>query len=159
MGEHTSDPKSPPNAPQITRGTTTCCHCTRQAELSSKSDAANVTPMMMPPAAEAAVPVRETPPFVPGGTTLNVVISRGGVFERIPSSEASVSPRQHAKWLFGNNVMRGVDGPWDQVKRKYLEDSPECKVDRLSTPSIPNQRRYRTPLRRVVEGTATRGAQ
>lgn len=83
--------------------------------------------MMMPPAAEAAVPVRETPPFVPGGTTLNVVISRGGVFERIPSSEASVSPRQHAKWLFGNNVMRGVDGLWDQVKRNTSRTHPSAK--------------------------------
>jgi len=43
------------------------------------------------------VPPREIAPFVPGGTGLNVVIRIGGVGERMPSSEASVSPKQQAK--------------------------------------------------------------
>lgn len=30
---------------------------------------------------------------------MNVVINLGGERERMPSSDASVSPRQHAKWL------------------------------------------------------------
>ena len=45
------------------------------------------------------IPIFEMAPFVPGGTLFRVVISLGGDFERIPSSEARVSPRQHAKWL------------------------------------------------------------
>ena len=61
-----------------------------------------VMPMTAPPAAEARVPKVETPPLVPGGTGLRVVIRRGREDERIPSSEASVSPRQHAKWLENN---------------------------------------------------------
>lgn len=92
----TNEPKRPPKAPQKTSGTTEC-HSERQAELSIKSVTANVAPMIIPPAKEASVPVRDTPPFVPGGTTLNVVMRRGGFFDRIPSSEASVSPRQQAK--------------------------------------------------------------
>lgn len=48
---------------------------------------------------EAKVPVFETPPLVPGGTVLSVVMRMGGVVERIPSSDAKVSPRQQAKCL------------------------------------------------------------
>ena len=80
------------------RGTTVWI-CDRQAELSRRRVTANVAPIITPPATDARVPVRDTPPFVPGGTALNVVMRRGGDFERIPSSEARVSPRQHAKWL------------------------------------------------------------
>ena len=45
----------------------------------------------MPPAAPARRPNMLTPPFVPGGTVLNVVIKNGGLLERIPSSEDHVS--------------------------------------------------------------------
>jgi hypothetical protein len=52
---------------------------------------AQTIPIRAPPAAEAARPVGLTPPFVPGGTVANVVINLGGLFDRIPSSEAHVS--------------------------------------------------------------------
>jgi hypothetical protein len=45
------------------------------------------------------VPIRLTAPLVPGGTTFSVVISLGGERDKIPNSEASVSPRQQAKCL------------------------------------------------------------
>ena len=54
---------------------------------------------MMPPRMEARVPPREIPPFVPGGTGLRVVMRMGLEWERMPSSEARVSPRQQAKCL------------------------------------------------------------
>ena len=47
---------------------------------------------MLPPTAPARRPNILTPPFVPGGTVLNVVIKNGGRFDRIPSSEDQVSP-------------------------------------------------------------------
>ena len=56
-----------------------------------------VTPMSVPPAREESVPMVDMPPFVPGGTGLSVVMRMGGDLERMPSSEANVSPRQHAK--------------------------------------------------------------
>lgn len=56
-----------------------------------------VNPIITPPETEAKVPRVDTPPFVPGGTRLNVVMRMGGDLERIPTSEASVSPKQHAK--------------------------------------------------------------
>lgn len=61
--------------------------------------AATVRPMTAPPDSDARVPTSDTPPFVPGGTREKVVMRIGGDLDRIPSSEASVSPRQHAKWL------------------------------------------------------------
>lgn len=39
------------------------------------------------------------PPFVPGGTGLKLVTRRGGERDKIPSSDAKVSPKQHAKCL------------------------------------------------------------
>ena len=56
-------------------------------------------PTNAPPAIEATVPTRDIAPFVPGGTCLRVVIKRGLDFDRMPSSEARVSPRQQAKCL------------------------------------------------------------
>ena len=64
------------------------------------SVAAIVTPMNSPPPTDAKVPVGDSPPFVPGGTGLSVVIRMGGERERMPSSDARVSPRQHAKCLY-----------------------------------------------------------
>jgi hypothetical protein len=37
--------------------------------------------------------------LVPGGTGLRVVSKMGGVLDRMPSSDASVSPMQQAKCL------------------------------------------------------------
>jgi len=48
-------------------------------------------PMRAPPAADAARPVGLTPPLVPGGTVAKVVINFGGLFDRMPNSEAHVS--------------------------------------------------------------------
>jgi len=56
-------------------------------------------PTNAPPAIEAAVPARDIAPFVPGGTGLRVVIKSGLDFDRMPSSDARVSPRQQAKCL------------------------------------------------------------
>jgi hypothetical protein len=55
--------------------------------------------MDKPPNKLASVPPSDIPPFVPGGTVLSVVIRIGGCEERMPSSEARVSPKQQAKWL------------------------------------------------------------
>ena len=56
--------------------------------------------MSAPPTIEAVVPIRDIAPFVPGGTGLKVVIKSGLDFDRMPSSDARVSPRQQAKCLF-----------------------------------------------------------
>ena len=48
-------------------------------------------PIVAPPAIAARRPRMLTPPLVPGGTDLNVVIRNGGLLERIPSSEDQVS--------------------------------------------------------------------
>jgi len=54
--------------------------------------------MIIPPAALAPNPTSDTPPFVPGGTFFQgFVTNLGRVFESIPSSDAYVSPAQHAK--------------------------------------------------------------
>ena len=48
--------------------------------------------MQKEPAAPARRPTSVTPPFVPGGTARKgFVIRRGGVLERMPSSEEKVS--------------------------------------------------------------------
>ena len=49
--------------------------------------------MMNAPPKPAKVPVKETPPFVPGGTSLKRqdVRSRGLLLDSIPSSEENVS--------------------------------------------------------------------
>lgn len=61
--------------------------------------------MKVPPNKLASVPKTDRAPLVPGGTGLKVVIRRGGDDERIPSSEASVSPRQQAKCLINYEHM------------------------------------------------------
>lgn len=80
-------------------GTITSGHSRRQAALSRRIDVDIDKPMTTPPTRDANVPIADMPPFVPGGTGLNVVISLGGDLDRIPSSEARVSPKQQPKWL------------------------------------------------------------
>lgn len=58
-----------------------------------------IRPMIVPLVSEANASVMEIPPIVPGGTGLKWVIKRGGARERMPSSEARVSSRRHAKCL------------------------------------------------------------
>jgi len=54
-------------------------------------------PTASPPPALAARPSGVTPPLVPGSTSLaGLVISRGLVGDKTPSSEDQVSPPQHA---------------------------------------------------------------
>lgn len=71
-----------------------------------------VRPITPPPIIETAVPNKDTPPLVPGGTVFSVVIRIGRDLDRIPSSEARVSPRQHPNW------------PRVTRSRKRLQPSP-----------------------------------
>lgn len=95
--ESIKDPTKPPKAPQNKKSRSRIVGEEKQAELSMISVIDIVNPMITPPATDANVPSDDTPPFVPGGTRLQVVINNGADLERIPSSEAIVSPRQHAK--------------------------------------------------------------
>jgi hypothetical protein len=74
-------------------------HCSRHLLFSSMRLVAMANPTILPPKREASVPPRDMAPLVPGGTGLSVVIKIGGEWERMPSSEANVSPRQQAKCL------------------------------------------------------------
>lgn len=68
-------------------------------------------------------------PFVPGGTRLKVVMSRGGDFERIPSSDASVSPRQHASCLLVVHEFEYIEENRDAPKcRKYQHTAPPVPI-------------------------------
>ena len=58
-----------------------------------------VSPTIAPPKTDASVPPNDIAPFVPGGTRLKVVISLGCERDKIPSSDASVSPKQHENCL------------------------------------------------------------
>jgi hypothetical protein len=64
------------------------------------------SPTSAPPTIDAIVPIRDIAPFVPGGTGLRVVIKCGLDFDRMPSSDARVSPRQQAKCLFSVTMLR-----------------------------------------------------
>jgi len=66
--------------------------CCRRSSVGQKGNPkAPTMPMRAPPAADAARPVGLTPPLVPGGTVAKVVINFGGLFDRMPNSEAHVS--------------------------------------------------------------------
>ena len=71
-------------------------HSALQALFSTTRLAKNVNPTIHPPVIDARVPPSEMAPFVPGGTGFSVVRRIGGDRESMPSSEASVSPRQQA---------------------------------------------------------------
>lgn len=93
----TAEPPRPPHAPASKRLNKWATALVRHAELSMIIQTNIVTPMIRPPDRDARVPARDIAPLVPGGTLANVVTSRGGDLDRIPSSEAIVSPKQHAK--------------------------------------------------------------
>ena len=99
LGELTRDPNRPAAEPYNTSSFNNTGQDCLHAALSHTRVAAAVRPMIAPPESEASVPTKEIPPLVPGGTRANVVMRIGGDFDKIPSSEASVSPRQHAKCL------------------------------------------------------------
>lgn len=81
---------------------------------------------------ETTVPRTDMAPFVPGGTRLKVVMSRGGDFERIPSSDASVSPMQHASCLLVVRELACIAENGDE---------PECHKDERTAPPMPIRRR------------------
>lgn len=96
---HTKDPKSPAERPVNVKSRTSEKPSALQAVLSISSVTPIVKPMIIPPSADAATPNGDMPPLVPGGTRENVVIRMGEDLERMPISEARVSPRQQAKCL------------------------------------------------------------
>jgi hypothetical protein len=90
-------PNPPPIKPQITLSMRTLVPSAAHDPFSTISVVPIRIPTNPPPTTDTVVPNAVTPPFVPGGTVLNVVISLGLDRAKIPSSDASVSPRQHAK--------------------------------------------------------------
>ena len=93
------DPKIPAAAPHPISVGSNVAHSALQTLFSTTRLANCENPTMHPPIPDAIVPPTEIAPFVPAGTVLRVVMRIGGVLERMPNSEASVSPRQHANWL------------------------------------------------------------
>jgi hypothetical protein len=77
---------------------------------------APISPTNSPPEADAINPRLLTPPLVPLGTFLNVVIKTGWFFDKIPISEAHVSP-----------VLRvNIQPTYQQAKcAKYPENSTQ----------------------------------
>ena len=82
-------------------------------------------PMTAPPRKETTVPTRDMAPFVPGGTGFNFVTRIGRVGDKIPSSEASVSPRQQAKclkhWCLNRRNLRIIEKCSDEPDRCHDE--------------------------------------
>jgi hypothetical protein len=85
-------------------------------------------------------------PLVPGGTRLKVVMSRGVDFERIPSSDASVSPMQHASCLL---VVRELACIIYITEEAEEGDEPECRKDEHTAPPMPMRRRDGAVFRTV----------
>lgn len=100
-------PPPPPTTPQNIHSAVRVNQFAAQVEFWRMTLAAIVMPMIAPPIIEASVPPKEIPPLVPGGTGFSVVISTGFDWESIPSSEARVSPKQHAKCLQASNKTMG----------------------------------------------------
>mmetsp|Transcript_21152 Transcript_21152/g.84303 ORF Transcript_21152/g.84303 Transcript_21152/m.84303 type:complete len:246 (+) Transcript_21152:43-780(+) len=97
--ESSSEPASPATRPTAGSTTSSRLDATNPPEPPRASPPSAWTrPMKAPPAAEASVPSAVTPPLVPAGTRRHgAVTSRGGCRDNAPSSEAHVSPAQHAK--------------------------------------------------------------
>jgi hypothetical protein len=91
----TRDPRPPESRPSRHIFTYSLNPSAMHALFSTSRSRTIVSPIKPPPAIETAVPSNDIPPFVPGGTVFKVVMSMGLDFERMPSSEARVSPRQH----------------------------------------------------------------
>lgn len=100
-GIRTRLPVPPLIAPRSVVVRTFDIHVSRHWELSNIKHTLIVKPITAPPITEASVPPTLIPPLVPGGTGFKVVIRMGFEWDSIPSSEASVSPRQHPKCLPG----------------------------------------------------------
>lgn len=90
------DPRTPAAAPHPISVKSKLVHSDLHALLSTTRLANWASPTMHPPMADASVPPRDIPPFVPAGTGLRVVMRMGGELDKMPSSEARVSPRQQA---------------------------------------------------------------
>lgn len=100
------DPRIPAAEPQPISVGSKLVHSALQALFSTIRLTNCTSPTMQPPMADAIVPPTEIPPFVPAGTVLKVVMRTGGELDRMPNSEASVSPRQQANWL--ERALRGT---------------------------------------------------
>lgn len=95
----TREPMPPATAPHARSSSSRSPVCSRQTAFSTESVAHIVQPIAIPPPMDALVPSHDNAPLVPGGTKRKVVRRIGGVVERMPSSDASVSPRQQPKCL------------------------------------------------------------
>ena len=93
------DPKIPAAEPHPISVGSKRVHSALQTLFSTTRLTNCTSPTMHPPMPDAIVPPTEIPPFVPAGTVFRVVMRTGGDLERMPNSEASVSPRQQANWL------------------------------------------------------------
>ena len=103
--ESTRLPNSPANIPHAIVSKRRYPAASRRHWAFSKISVIPVSsPMSAPPTIEAIVPIRDIAPFVPGGTGLRVVIKSGLDFDKTPSSDARVSPRQQAKCLFDDDA-------------------------------------------------------
>jgi hypothetical protein len=85
----TREPQSPARAPMHV-----ACSIPSRPPSRSSSHTPNEVPITAPAVAEAAVPSSVTAPFVPGGTQRPVVMRRGREADRMPISEAEVSPER-----------------------------------------------------------------
>jgi hypothetical protein len=148
-------PPTPPTAPQNMSGGRIVIQLSLQCVFSIISETNIVVPMDKPPNKLARVPPKETPPFVPGGTDFSVVIRTGGWEERMPSSEARVSPRQQAKWLVEHNLQGNVQDAYH--RRTELTPVPQISAPGLihlillhPTDTI-HLRTIRSPLRSLAE--------
>jgi hypothetical protein len=97
-------PNPPPRQPHAIVSTSTPLALRAHLLFSSTRHIPITRPTKAPPTTEATVPPIDIPPFVPAGTFLNVVMSLGCDRERIPSSDARVSPKQHEKCLYHNQL-------------------------------------------------------
>ena len=102
----TNDPRPPESSPKATKVTKGCMPKFLQAGFSSSSSRLIVSPIMPPPAIETAVPRRDMAPFVPGGTCFKVVTRIGFDFDKMPSSEASVSPKLHPNYWAESGLVK-----------------------------------------------------
>ncbi len=75
------------------------------APFSRKRSRAKTPPIVIPPTADTNSPSGVTAPFVPGGTFCMERMRIGRVVERIPSSDARVSAKFVASWLFEGEVL------------------------------------------------------
>ena len=123
--ESTRLPNSPANIPHATVSKSRYPAASRLHCAFSKISVIPVSsPTSEPPMIEAIVPIKDIAPFVPGGTGLRVVIKIGLCFDRMPSSDARVSPRQQPKCL---SWWRWLDVGQVRAYKKKTHSPERCK--------------------------------